>query len=245
MVKDTASFNLLNNLKGGLKVCGNTTVEQMQQLNNLGVQFAGMIFYNKSPRFVLKHGLSGEQVKKAKLKIYKVGVFVNSSYDEVMNFVDAFGLDMVQLHGNETPYLCDKIANHIQVIKAFRFAEFDHVEWMIKDFYDCCDMFLFDTGSVTEGGTQNWQSGELQYGGTGRKFDWKRLTGLNIGKPFMLSGGIEPGDVESIKKFCVDKVAKDLFAIDINSRFEISPGVKNMQLVNEFMQQLNLIRSNE
>ncbi len=215
-----------------VKVCGITSIDQMHQLGELGVQFAGMIFYHPSPRFVLKHGLKAQDVKKEKVKPYKIGVFVNAKYDEVMNTVDAFGLDIVQLHGDETPYHSEKIADYIQVIKAFRFADGDHVEWTIRDYYNCCDMFMFDTG-ITE------RKDALQYGGTGRKFNWNRLKGLHVNKPFFLSGGIEPTDAENVKAFMKDKVAKDLFAVDINSRFESSPGVKDMQLVKNFIEELN------
>jgi phosphoribosylanthranilate isomerase len=231
--------NFQSKVKGGIKVCGMTSIHQMEQLGEMGIQFAGMIFYHKSPRFVLKHGLKGEAVRRAKLKVYKVGVFVNASYDEVMNQVEQFGLDIIQLHGNETPWYCDQLSKQVQVIKAFRFAEYDHVEWMIKDFYDASDLFMFDTGTVVHGGTENWQSGELQYGGTGRKFNWKRLAGLNIGKPFFLSGGIEPTDAPLIKSFMKDRVAKDLFAIDINSRFETSAGIKDMALIKKFVSNLH------
>jgi phosphoribosylanthranilate isomerase len=216
-----------------IKVCGITSIDQMHQLGDLGVQFAGMIFYPPSPRYVFKHGLKAEDIRLEKVKPYKIGVFVNSKYDEVMKVVDAFGLDMVQLHGDETPYQCEKIANYIQVIKAFRFADGDHVEWTIKDYYNCTDMFMFDTG-VTE------KKDAAQYGGTGRKFNWNRLKGLSVNKPFFLSGGIEPTDAENVKAFMKDKVAKDLFAVDINSRFESSPGVKDMQLVKKFIGELNV-----
>jgi phosphoribosylanthranilate isomerase len=219
-----------------IKVCGMTSIEQMHQLGDMGVQFAGMIFYHPSPRFVLKHGLKAQDIKKEKLKVYKVGVFVNAKYDEVMNTIDNFGLDMVQLHGDESPYQCDKIADYIQVIKAFRFADGDHVEWMVKDYYNSCDMFMFDTG-VTE------KKDALQYGGTGRKFNWNRLKGLAVNKPFFLSGGIESSDTENVKTFMKDKVAKDLFAVDINSRFETSPGVKNMEQVKQFINELNVQES--
>jgi phosphoribosylanthranilate isomerase len=220
-----------------IKVCGMTDIRQMHELGDIGVEFAGMIFYHKSPRFALKHGLTGEAVRKAKLKVYKVGVFVNSSYDEVMNIVDNFGLDIVQLHGNETPYQCSKISNYIQVIKAFRFAEYDNVEWMIKDYYVDTDMFLFDTGITVKHDTNSTKN-EVEYGGTGRKFNWKRLSGLDIGKPFFLSGGIEPSDAKLVKGFMQDNVAKDLFAVDINSRFEKSPGIKNMQQVQKFVSEV-------
>ncbi len=207
-----------------IKVCGMTDLNQMHQLGELGIQFAGLIFYHKSPRFVMRH-LTGHEVKKEKLKVYKIGVFVNTSYDDVMNHVDNFGLDMVQLHGDETPYQCDKIANYVSVIKAFRLTGSEHVEWKIKDFYYSTDMFLFDSEGVG-------------YGGTGKKFNWRILKDLNISKPYLLSGGIEPGDVDALKEFQQNVVAKDLFAIDINSKFEISTGLKNIEKIKEFVDAL-------
>jgi phosphoribosylanthranilate isomerase len=220
-----------------LKVCGMTGITQMQELDEMGVHFAGMIFYEKSPRYVLKHGLTGSDVKKAKLKLIKVGVFVNAPYDEIVAAIHEFGLDMVQLHGHETPYECSKISDYIHLIKAFRFAENDHVEWMIKDYYNDADMFMFDTGvpaSKTE------RNDHTIYGGTGRKFNWNRLKGLNINKPFFLSGGIEPTDAAIVKEFMKDPVAKDLFVVDINSRFETSPGIKNMEQVSAFFNELKV-----
>lgn len=216
-----------------IKVCGMTNIDQMHQLGEMGVEFAGMIFYPKSPRYVFKFGLTGVDVKKAKVKPYKVGVFVNASKDEIIKQVNDFGLDMVQLHGHETPYECSQIADYVHVVKAFRFSDNDHVSWMIKDFYDSADMFLFDTG-VTAPKNGN----EVQYGGTGRKFDWNRLKDLNVGKAFFLSGGIEPTDAQTIKDFLNEPVAKDLFVVDINSRFESSPGVKDMDKVRQFIEEL-------
>jgi phosphoribosylanthranilate isomerase len=208
-----------------IKVCGMTSLDQMHQLGDMGVQFAGMIFYHKSPRFVMRH-LKGHEVKKAKLKVFKIGVFVNASYDEVMNHVDNFGLDMVQLHGDETPFFCSKLSNYISVIKAFRITDDCEVEWKTRNYTADTDMFMFDTDGAG-------------YGGTGKKFNWSKLKGVNINKPFFLSGGIEPTDGESIKEFMRQPVAKDLFAIDINSKFEISPGVKDMDKVRGFVKSLS------
>ncbi|MFL5786874.1 MAG: phosphoribosylanthranilate isomerase [Flavisolibacter sp.] len=218
-----------------VKVCGMTDINQLHQLEELGVEFAGFIFYPKSPRHATKFGLKGEDVKKAKLKLAKVGVFVNSTYEEIKEQIHNFGLDMVQLHGHETPFECAKIANYISVIKAFRFGEKDPVEWTIKDYYEDTDMFLFDTGiSVPKD-----KDAQPVYGGTGRKFNWERLKGLKINKPFFLSGGIEPIDAGLIKEFMKDPVARDLFVVDINSRFENSPGVKDMSKVEHFIKELN------
>ena len=219
-----------------VKVCGMTDIGQMHQLGEMGVEFAGLIFYPKSPRYVFKHGLTGTDVKKAKLKVYKVGVFVDASYDEILKQVNDFGLDMVQLHGHETPYECSKVSDYVHVIKAFRFMENDHVSWMIKDYYDNADMFLFDTG-VTAGKEEH--KDKTVYGGTGRKFDWNRLKGLDIRKPFFLSGGIDPSDAGLVKEFLKEPVSKDLFVVDVNSRFESSPGVKNMEKVKEFIAEIH------
>ena len=208
-----------------IKVCGMTDLDQMHELGDMGVQFAGMIFYHKSPRFVLRH-LKGRDVKKAKLKVFKIGVFVNAPYDEVMNHIDNFGLDMVQLHGDETPHYCSKLSDYISVIKAFRITEDCNVEWKTRNFYGDTDMYMFDTDGAG-------------YGGTGKKFNWEKLKGVNIHKPFFLSGGIEPGDVDSIKEFIAQPVAKDLFSLDLNSKFEISPGVKDMDKVRSFVKEMS------
>ena len=217
-----------------IKVCGITNMEQLHQLSEIGVAFAGFIFHQNSPRYVLRHGLSGADLKKEKIKPYKVGVFVDASYDQVMHNVDEYGLDMVQLHGKETPLECAKISENIKVIKAFRFLEDDDVVRNIKDYYADADMFLFDTGVAVKD-----KDGNTMYGGTGRKFNWNQLKGLDIGKPFFLSGGIEPGDANLIKSFQKDPVSKDFFVVDINSRFETSPGVKDMGKVQSFIEELN------
>lgn len=218
-----------------VKVCGITQLDQLHALTEMDVSYAGFIFYPPSPRYVTKAGLNGTLVKKSGVKLYKVGVFVDASYEEVMRRVDEFGLDMVQLHGRETPYECQKIVANIDVIKAFRFSENDHVEWMIKDYYADTDFFLFDTGVPAPKGDR--ENKEL-YGGTGRKFDWNRLRDVNVQKPFFLSGGIEPTDAETVKNFMATAEAKDMMAVDINSRFETAPGVKDMAKVAQFIKEL-------
>ncbi len=205
-----------------IKVCGMTSTEQVLQLDEMGVEFAGFIYYPKSPRYVYRF-MPRPEVKKIKGKgINKVGVFVNATVEEVLDAVDDCGLYIVQLHGDETPKYCEKIANYVTVVKAFRLREDDNVLWKVKDYMDIADMFLFDTEGAG-------------YGGTGKKFDWNTLKGLNIGKPFFLSGGIGPDDIEKLHEFTQDPVAKDLFSIDVNSRFETSPGIKDMDKLREFI----------
>lgn len=205
-----------------IKVCGMTSTEQVMQLDTMGVEFAGFIFYPKSPRYVLKH-MSRPEIKKIKGQhINKVGVFVNTPVEELLQIVDDCGLHLVQLHGDETPKYCEKVADYVGVIKAFRLREDDQVLWKIKDYQEIADMFLFDTDG-------------MGYGGTGKKFNWSMLKGLNINKPFFLSGGIAPADVDELASFVKDTVAKDLFSIDVNSKFEITPGLKDMQTVEKFV----------
>ena len=205
-----------------IKVCGMTSTEQVLQLDEMGVEFAGFIFYPKSPRYVYRF-MPRPEIKKLKGKgINKVGVFVNAPVEEVLQTVDDCGLYLVQLHGDETPKYCEKIANYVTVVKAFRLREEDNIPWKIKDYQDIADMFLFDTEGAG-------------YGGTGRKFNWELLKGLNIGKPFFLSGGIEPGDTDKLAAFAKEPVAKDLFSIDVNSKFESLPGIKDMEKLKPFI----------
>lgn len=207
-----------------LKVCGITKAEQAMQLDKLGVEFAGFIFYPRSPRFVYR-SMPSTAIKKLRGKINKVGVFVDATIDEVLRTVDDCGLYLVQLHGNESPRYCEKISSYISVIKAFRLSDDDHAEWKIKDYYDAADMFMFDTETA-------------KYGGSGKKFNWEILKGLNIAKPFFLSGGIGLDDAPLLQEFSKDLVAKDLFAIDVNSKFEITPGIKDMSMIEEFLPQI-------
>jgi phosphoribosylanthranilate isomerase len=200
-----------------------TQQEQVEKLPELGATFSGFIFYPKSPRYVFRH-LTSSQIKKINT-INKVGVFVNASVEEVLLMVDECRLHMVQLHGDESPKYCERIADYVSVVKAFRLSDDDSIDWMIKPYMDVCDMFMFDTTG----------SG---YGGTGKKFDWNLLKGHDIGKPFFLSGGIQPEDTDALKEFMQDPVAKSLFAIDINSKFESSPGIKEMNKVGGFIEKL-------
>ena len=206
-----------------IKVCGMTQLDQVDQLAGCGVTFAGFIFYPKSPRYVFRH-MTITQLKKEN-KINKVGVFVNAPIDEVLHMVDDCRLHIVQLHGDETPKYCEKLADYVSVVKAFRLSENDNIEYMIHPYMEVSDMFMFDTMGVG-------------YGGTGKKFDWNQLKNRQIGKPFFLSGGIQPEDVAELKAFATQPVANALFAIDINSKFEIAPGVKDMDKVKKFCNQL-------
>lgn len=207
-----------------IKVCGNRDLNQLKQLNELAIDYAGFIFYEQSPRYVLKK-MKGGEIKDLKLSMEKVGVFVNASEEEVMKRIDECGLDVVQLHGDETVSFCERISDRIKVIKAFRIADFDtNIDWLIKEYDEMCDYYLFDKGSAG------------LYGGTGEKFNWNLLEKSTIGKPFFLSGGIGINDAEALKKF----EHPFFYGVDVNSRFEIEPGIKDMNLLKEFVKQLRI-----
>lgn len=207
-----------------IKVCGMTQIQQVHALEDMGVAFAGFIFYHKSPRYVVGK-IKPEELSKSKLKINKVGVFVNAGYEEVMQIVEEYGLYMVQLHGDESPRLCERLSEQVPVIKVFRIKEGDNINWKIRDYGNVSDLYLFDT---------DWAN----FGGSGKKFDWNILEQAQINKPFLLSGGIGLDEVEDIRQFARGKHSEELFAVDVNSKFEISPGVKDLALVKQFVEAL-------
>lgn len=200
-----------------------TGLGQIRALDAMGVEFAGLIFYPKSPRYVKRFHLSAIDLKREKLQINRIGVFVNAEADEILRTVDEWRLHMVQLHGDETPKFCEHISNNITTVKAFRIGPDENIDWKIHPYREAADMFLFDTVGVN-------------YGGTGQQFDWSLLGKAAIRKPFFLSGGIGPDDADRVKAFAAEH--KDLFAADVNSRFESSPGVKDMELLRNFVEQL-------
>ncbi len=202
-----------------IKVCGITQLKQLQQLDGMDIAFAGLIFYKQSARYV-RDQLSGSEVQALDLDIKKVGVFVNAEFDEIMQTIDDYALDVVQLHGDETPYQCEELSEHTEVIKAFPIGEsVTNIDDMVADYDDVCDYYLFDTSVKSK-----------ERGGTGKKFDWKKLSKSRIEKPFFLSGGIELADAEKLKAI----KHPDFYCVDINSRFEKSPGIKDMAQVLQF-----------
>ena len=206
-----------------LKVCGITDIQQLHALDAMKVDLAGFIFYPRSPRFVL-HFLSASQIASASVEVKKVGVFVNAGYDEIMRQATAWKLDYIQLHGEESPELTAQLSKAIKTIKAFRIASEDDFA-SLSAYQDATDLFLFDTRA-------------LEHGGTGKKFDWQLLLEQKIKKPFLLSGGIGMEDADALHAFKTHPHASKLYGIDVNSRFETAPGIKDMQQIQAFITQL-------
>ncbi|MEO6549114.1 MAG: phosphoribosylanthranilate isomerase [Ferruginibacter sp.] len=205
-----------------IKVCGITQLKQLQQLDGLNIAFAGLIFHKDSPRYVVGK-ISKEELQATDFDVKKVGVFVNAGYEEIMQIVEDYELDVVQLHGQETPELCGQLSEDVEVIKAFAVDGKTSIDEMVAAYDEVCDYYLFDTAS------NNGLAG-----GTGEKFDWKLITKSKIEKPFFLSGGISVDDIAKIKAFR----HPDYFGVDVNSRFEKSPGVKDMAMLLQLRQGL-------
>jgi phosphoribosylanthranilate isomerase len=199
------------------KVCGITGLEQLQSLEALGADFAGLIFYEGSKRFV---GERKEEEKKGikETAIKKIGVFVNAPYETVLNAIEEYGLYAVQLHGDETDEFCLELMDKVKVIKVFRVKDEAFIDEMVKPFEAVCHYFLFDTDTAA-------------YGGSGKRFDWSLLQKAKVGKPFFLSGGIGPDNAEKLQAF----QHPYLYAVDVNSKFEVEPGVKDLEKVESFL----------
>ena len=203
-----------------LKVCGITSFEQLQKLDQLGVDFAGLIFYENSKRFV-GNKLEAHKSEIKSLQVEKVGVFVNAEINTIKKEVNEYGLSYVQLHGDESAEFCREVKNFVPVIKVIRINEQTDLEKELSVFEESYEYLLFDTDSK-------------QYGGTGKQFDWDRLKLSNITKYFFLSGGIRLEDVDKLKSFRHPM----FFAIDVNSRLESEPGIKNMEKVEQLVNAL-------
>jgi phosphoribosylanthranilate isomerase len=206
-----------------IKVCGMTKLEQLKALDEIGIDFTGLIFYPKSPRYVLNGELNPSDLMKENLAIKKVGVFVNETVETLLSIVKEWGLDFVQLHGDESPAYCEKISQHISIIKAFRIGENENILELTQPYKAVVSFYLFDTRGA-------------QYGGTGEKFDWNLLKNIQLGKPYFLSGGLSPDDDELLNATYASDPA--LYSLDLNSKFEISPGIKDMNKIKQFAEKV-------
>ncbi|OIN56447.1 phosphoribosylanthranilate isomerase [Arsenicibacter rosenii] len=203
-----------------VKVCGMRDAANMEQIAALNPDFMGFIFYDKSPRYV-GEDFDAELVKSLPRKIQKVGVFVNASIDFILRTVKKYELDYAQLHGNETPDYCKSLRMRgVSVIKAFAVdASFNFS--MLNNYKPHCDFFLFDAKGQNPGGN-------------GFAFDWRVLSRYDNEKPFFLSGGIGVDNLDEIDNLRGMK----LYGVDVNSKIEIEPGLKNPDQLKEILTRL-------
>jgi phosphoribosylanthranilate isomerase len=206
-----------------LKVCGLTKINQIQELISLNTDFLGFIFYEKSPRFVLNH-LSLEEISEINHQ-GKVGVFVNETVEKISEISEKAKLSFIQLHGDEDEKfikdLRKNVKKEVKLIKVFRVGETFNFQFSI--FNSLVDYFLFDTDSKA-------------FGGTGKTFDWQILNEIEIPIPYFLSGGISLENIHQLST-----INHQPLALDINSKFEIEPGNKNLEKIKKFTQIVNKI----
>ena len=204
-----------------LKICGMKYPDNILEVGSLLPDYMGFIFWEQSARYF------DGQLPNLPQSIKKTGVFVNASQEEIISKVTQYDLQAVQLHGQESVAFCTELKEHfgnaIEIIKVFSVdSVFDFDQ--LKPFETVCDYFLFDT------------KGKLP-GGNGTTFDWKVLENYGSKKPFFLSGGIGLDEIDLVNEIL--KTDLPIFAIDLNSKFEIEPGLKNTKLLSSFKQKIN------
>lgn len=202
-----------------LKVCGMKFIENIEQVSGLYPDYMGFIFYEKS-----KRNFEGV-IPKLPKSIKKTGVFVNEYLEIVISLVEEYQLEAIQLHGDETVTYIRQLKTHlpsIEIIKVFGIKDEFNFDGLIP-FLPLVDYFLFDTKGK-------------ERGGNGVQFDWSVLDAYPYEKPFFLSGGIGLKDVLAIQKIIDSNLP--IYALDINSKFEIEPGLKNINEVKTFKNKL-------
>lgn len=198
-----------------IKVCGLNDPENYKDIADLNVDYLGMIFYPKSPRYVEKN----PELFMAN-NCEKVGVFVNESAENILKLQNKYLFTTVQLHGKENNDLIASLKNKgLKVWKAL--GIYEDFDFTTLNNYPDADLFVFDTFTK-------------QHGGSGKKFNWQLLVDKEIPKPFLLSGGIDVLDSNSIKEFN----HKKFLGVDVNSKFEIRPGLKDSKKVQELIKAL-------
>lgn len=216
-----------------IKVCGMRDGENIRQVAELGVDWIGMIFWPKSPRNVTMiptHAgiIPDRGTDIGNFKAKRVGVFVDEMAQNIITRVVNFQLDLIQLHGHETPTLIRNLRRTldpdirpgVKFIKAISVESCDDIA-TYRDYEDCVDCFLFDTKCQT-------------VGGSGEQFYWNVLEAYDGDVPFLLSGGIGPDDAERVRNFHHPKY----IGIDLNSRFETEPAIKDITKLKQFLEQL-------
>lgn len=200
-----------------IKTCGMRDADNIRAVSELGIDWMGFIFWAPSSRYV------SEKPTFLPTRQKRVGVFVDARIEEVKSKADEYALDMIQLHGSESPALCEwlKANSRQQLIKAFNIATQEDLEQTIP-YEGLVDYFLFDTKAK-------------MVGGNGTQFDWSVLSAYQGNTPFLLSGGIGPDDAEKVRNFHHPQLA----GIDLNSRFELSPALKDIEKLKQFITEYN------
>ncbi|AMQ57661.1 phosphoribosylanthranilate isomerase [Algoriphagus sanaruensis] len=204
-----------------MKVCGMRDPENIRSLiSEVGPDWMGLIFYPKSPRYV-------SDEKAADLKefpVKKVGVFVNESEAEILRKVEQFGLTAIQLHGKESVEFVKDLSEKTNAELWKVISVGSEIEWKsLEGYLPFVSKFLFDTATAA-------------HGGSGKRFDWKVLETYPFDKSFLLSGGLDEESVEEV--LALREQIPQLKGVDLNSKFEDAPGVKNIEKLKNFKSRL-------
>jgi len=204
-----------------IKVCGMKIPENIEAVAGLNPDYMGFICYGKSPRYVA--GLEADVLHTLPASIIKTGVFVNEDIDIVKQLINQYEFSAVQLHGSEDPAYCDGLREQVKVLKAFGVDELFDFE-TLKMYSGSVDYFLFDTKTAA-------------HGGSGQVFDWAVLNRYKLDVPFFLSGGLSADNLSEVKQI----KHPAFYGVDLNSRFEVEPGLKNIDKLREAF---TLLRTN-
>ncbi len=203
-----------------VKVCGMTDPGNVQAVCKYQPDYIGFIFYHRSVRYVGSEP-DPELFSSVPKDVSKTAVFVNEHYEKMVEISDKHGIGVLQLHGMESPETCKALRIHGKtVIKVFPGDQLEN-ERLLSDYSGAADYFLFDTPVIS-------------HGGSGRKFDWSILGRLRSEVKFFLSGGISMSDIELLKS--IDRPS--FYAVDINSRFETEPGIKDPEMAGKFINEI-------
>ena len=208
-----------------IKVCGLMDPENIKAVAALSPDYMGFIFYGPSPRFA--NGLNVEPLKDLPSEIQKTGVFVNEEAARINELIKLYNFNAIQLHGNEGPDFCYSFKNQVQVIKAFGINEyFDFSQ--LTSYIGKVDFFLFDAKTTA-------------HGGSGKTFDWAFLNNYKLEVPFFLSGGLSPDNIAE----AINIRHPQFYGVDLNSRFETAPGIKNTAQLTAAFNTINQAYTNE
>ncbi len=207
-----------------LKICGMKYQDNIKDVAILQPDYLGFIFFNGSKRNFT------EDIPELPEKIKKTGVFVNAAVGEIFNTVIKYQLSAIQLHGEESVGYCQELKQKFEAIKALEIIKVFSVGHsfdfkLLQSYEEVCDYFLFDTKGK-------------ERGGNGITFDWKILQQYPSKRPFFLSGGIGLDEMDSLKAFLRSNASKYCYAIDVNSKFEIEPGLKKIDELKLFIRLL-------
>ena len=210
-----------------IKVCGVTNLKQLNQLDKMGVDYAGLVFDPDSCYYAADK-ISPRDLNETELYIRKIGVFSNTNIDQVLSIAEKYNLDIIQLCGEETPEFCSVISSQLELIKTFFPSDFNAsaLNDLVSAYDEVCDFYSFDL-------MPSQKNNELSFA-----HYWKAIIEASFEKPFFMGGGmVRPTDAPILHTF----KHPDFFGVEVNQYFERIPGIKDTSLILSFMRAINQV----